>query len=78
MALRTELAIIYDDDMLPVSAACKHCGEGMPKPDAGFESAAEMILWFSVQFLEHKRHWHPTSRKSDDEIATDGPFTLFE
>lgn len=72
MVPRTELAISYDDDMFPVSAACTHCGEKMPKPDAGLEFPADIILWFSVRFLEHKRLKHPTSRRSaDEETATD-------
>jgi len=74
MAPRTELAISYDDDMLPVSARCTHCGERMPKPVEGLEFPADIVLWFSVRFLEHKRRKHPTSCKSDDEeIATDTP-----
>jgi len=77
MALRTELAISYDDDLLPVSAACTHCGEKMPKPVAGLDFPADIILWFSARFLEHKRLKHPTSRKSDDEeIETDIPCLL--
>ena len=71
MALRTELTISYDDDFFPLSAICTYCGEQMPKPDV--KTAAEIILWFSVQFLEHKKLKHPTSRKNDDEemFATD-------
>lgn len=67
MALRSELAIIYNDDMYPVSATCTHCGEKMQSPDARLEFAADIILWFSVQFLEHKKRKHPSSRRSDDE-----------
>jgi hypothetical protein len=79
MALRTELAISYDDDLFPVSAACTYCGEQMQKPAKVVKNAAEIILWFSVRFLEHKKLKHPTSRKSDDEeIASDTPFCLFE
>jgi len=72
MVPKTELAINYDDDIFPVSAVCTHCGEKMPKPAKGVKTAAEIILWFSVRFLEHKRVKHPTSRRSaDEEIATD-------
>ena len=70
MAFRTELAISYDEDMFPVSAKCTHCGEEMPLPGVG-QSAADIILSFSVQFLMHKRQKHPDSRKSDDEAALD-------
>lgn len=66
MALRTELVISYDYDMFPVSAACACCGEEMPKPPEDIEVRADIILWFSVRFLEHKGQKHPASRKSDD------------
>jgi hypothetical protein len=71
MALRTELAISYDEDMFPVSAACTYCGERMPKPVAGLRSRADIILWFAARFLEHKRLRHPTSHKSDNEAIGD-------
>ena len=51
----------------------------MQKPAKDVKTAAEIILWFSVRFLEHKKLKHPTSRKSDDEkIASHTPFSLFE
>jgi hypothetical protein len=73
MAPRTELAISYDGDLFPISAACTYCGEQMPKLAKDAKTAAEIILWCSVRFPEHKNLKHPTSRKSDDEemFATD-------
>jgi hypothetical protein len=71
MVLRTELAIVYNSDMFPVSASCTHCGEEMPKPDACLEFPADIVLWFSLQFLEHKRLKHPNSHRSDEESAFD-------
>jgi hypothetical protein len=39
----------------------------MPAPEPSLEFAPDLILWFSVKFLEHKNHEHPTLRNSDDE-----------
>lgn len=68
-ALRTELAITYDAAMFPISARCTHCGVEIPLPESRLP-AAEIILWFSVRFLEHKKLEHPdTCRRVDDDDA---------
>jgi hypothetical protein len=63
MALRTELAISYDETMRPVAARCTSCGDAMPQPDASLTDAAGIVLWYSKVFLEHKKVKHPNSQK---------------
>jgi|SRR5215831_1829560 len=65
--LRTELAISYNHDSLPISGRCTHCGENMPTPDGDLELPGDIVLWLSVRFLEHKKLKHPNSSKSNDE-----------
>jgi hypothetical protein len=63
---RAELEIEYDQEMTPVSGMCTACREMMPKPPADIVNSADIILWFSVKFIEHRRLKHLRQR---EEIA---------
>ena len=67
MTIMSELAIVYDESELPMSATCTHCGKQMPAPEHILESPPDVILWFSVKFLEHKNREHPRLRDNDGE-----------
>jgi hypothetical protein len=67
MTIMSELAIVYDESMLPMSATCTHCGRQMPAPELRLESPPDVVLWFSVKFLEQKNREHPTLRENDGE-----------
>ena len=58
MPMKTELAFLYDGSMRPTSAKCRLCGEVMPKPDIELSSSADIVLWLSERFLEHKKLEH--------------------
>ncbi len=60
-AIRTELHIDYDNLGNPISAKCTRCGRAMdmPSPNQRFTLPGDIILWFSEQFLRHKRISHP-------------------
>lgn len=71
MSMRTELAFIYDKNMRLISAKCKQCGEEMPDPSPELALPADIVMWFSVHFLEHKQHKHPqTSHDSASRTST--------
>jgi len=55
---RTELKIEYDAHMKPIRAICNGCGEKMPLPPADLQKAADIIIWFSNKYLEHRRLKH--------------------
>jgi hypothetical protein len=55
---RAESKIDYDQEMKPVSAMCTACREMMPKPPADIVNSADIILWFSFKFIEHRRLKH--------------------
>jgi hypothetical protein len=60
MPQRTELEFYYDENSFPVGAKCGICGEEMPKNETDLLApAADAVLWFSEQFLIHKRQKHP-------------------
>lgn len=56
--MRTELRFVYDESMHPIGATCSACGEKMPKPDPALKNSAEIIMWFSRQYVEHKEEKH--------------------
>jgi len=64
---RSELAIAYDRYFYPLAASCTCCGERMPDPPKAIGMAADVVLWFSQQFLEHKKRKHPDSSKNTDD-----------
>jgi hypothetical protein len=55
----TELSFVYDPEMRPVTARCSVCGQLMAPPPSTVRDAADMVMWLSQQFLEHKRLKHP-------------------
>ncbi|MBS1806155.1 MAG: hypothetical protein JST28_22660 [Acidobacteria bacterium] len=57
--MKTELVFSYDSMMRPTSAKCRLCGQMMPKPGTELNSSADIVLWVSERFLEHKRLEHP-------------------
>ena len=56
--MRTELHFDYDDRMHPIGATCSACGEWMPRPDPRLKDSAEIILWFSEKYIEHRKLKH--------------------
>jgi len=71
MALRSELAISWDEKMHPIAARCTWCGDPIPQPEPGLTDAAEIVLWFSKAFLDHKRVKHPNSQRvTEDPVAS--------
>jgi len=58
--MRPELSFIYDPEMRPVSARCSLCGQLIQPPPSTVLDAADMVVWLSQQFIEHKRLRHPT------------------
>ena len=55
-----ELSIRYDHDLHPVSAECSTCGQQMPAPPPEFRDAPDIVMWFSGQFIEHRKQKHPS------------------
>ena len=58
--MRPELAFTYDADMRPVAAKCTACREQMPPPPPELKDNADLIMWFSRHFFEHRAITHPT------------------
>ena len=54
-----ELAIRYDHNLHPVAAYCSSCGLKMPTPPSDLHDSADIILWFSDHFIEHRKEKHP-------------------
>lgn len=43
----------------------------MPQPEPALTDAADVVLWFSKVFLDHKRDKHPNSQRiTEDPIAS--------
>jgi hypothetical protein len=63
--MRTELRFVYDENMRPISATCTACGERMPKPDPALENSADIIMFFSKKYFEHRNLKH----RSDDDLS---------
>ena len=61
----TELVFTYDENMKPLWAQCSRCGEHMPLPPLNLEDTADIFLWFSGQFLEHKKRKHPPDKSAE-------------
>ena len=55
---RTELKIEYDHTMMPVSATCSACSERMPQAPADLKTAADIIVWISGKYLDHRTMKH--------------------
>jgi len=63
MMYRTELKVNYDAEMKPVSGSCTVCGEKMPKSPADLQTPAEIIVWLSGKYLEHKKQKHSNDER---------------
>jgi hypothetical protein len=70
MPMRTELAFSYDKNVRPISARCTRCNAEMPPPGRDLALPADVVMWFSQQFLEHKRLNHPDPEQNCDPDAT--------
>jgi len=55
---RSELNLNFDAEMNPVSGSCSACGEKMPKSPADLRDSAEIIVWLSAKYTEHKMQKH--------------------
>ncbi|WP_162601615.1 hypothetical protein [Occallatibacter savannae] len=53
-----ELKLKYDPEMKPVSAWCSLCGEKMPDVPANLRDSGEIIMWMSMEFIEHRTLKH--------------------
>ena len=58
MMSKAELEIDYDQEMKPISAMCTACREMMLEPPADIVNSADIVLWLSVKFIEHRRLNH--------------------
>ncbi len=58
-----ELILGYEQDAVPRSAVCSVCGQQMPDPPPGPQSAMECYIWYTAQFEEHLSlcHLHPSN-----------------
>jgi len=56
--IRTELQIDYDDRAKPMSATCTACGEKMPEPPKAIQDPADIIMWSSQKYIEHRKMKH--------------------
>jgi len=55
---RTELKFEYDDHARPISATCAACGERMPEPPPDLQNPADIIVWTSEKYIEHRKLKH--------------------
>jgi len=55
---RTELNVEYDSEMRPISATCTRCGEKMPQPPTDLQNSADIIVWLSEKYAEHRKLKH--------------------
>jgi len=55
---RTELNVEYDSEMRPISATCTRCGGKMPQPPANLQNSADIIVWLSEKYIEHRKLKH--------------------
>lgn len=62
MSLRPDLEFTYDKQGQPVAAKCSLCGATMPMPPADLELPADVIVWLSRRYIEHKAEIHASSR----------------
>jgi hypothetical protein len=56
--MRTELRFAYDENMIQISATCTGRGEKMPTPPCTIKDSAEIVLWLSQRYLEHRKLKH--------------------
>lgn len=56
--MRTELRFDYNEELHSISAKCTACGEDMPKAPSELEKSADVVLWLSQRYLEHRRLKH--------------------
>jgi len=61
MSLRPDLAFTYDRQGQPVAAKCSLCGTTMPSPPADLTLPADVIVWLSHRYIEHKAEMHTAS-----------------
>ena len=54
MTDQAELTIVYDQEMKPISAMCTGCREHMPTPPAHMANSADIFVWLSERYLEHR------------------------
>ena len=64
---KAELNIEYDSAMKPVSATCTGCREKMPNPPADTVHSADLIMWLSNQYIEHRKLKH-----SEEIVSSQG------
>jgi hypothetical protein len=62
---RTELKIEYNKEMKPIRAMCTGCREAMPLAPVDLVNSADIIMWMSNQYIEHRRLKH----SQDDEVS---------
>jgi hypothetical protein len=55
---RTELRFAYDHNMRPFSATCTGCGEKMPISPSIIKDSADIVMWLSQRYLEHRKLKH--------------------
>jgi len=55
---RAELSFDFDAEAKPASASCTICGEKMLLPPTDLRDTAEIIMWLSMVYLEHRMQKH--------------------
>ena len=60
---RTELRIDYDAQMRANSGSCANCGEKMPRPPAELQNSADIIVWLSEKYVEHRKLKHSNNER---------------
>lgn len=58
MSLRPDLQFTYDGHGKPVAAKCSLCGLTMPLPPGDLDRPADVIVWLSRRYIEHKAEIH--------------------
>lgn len=66
MSLRPQLTFQYGHSMCPLSATCSVCGAVMPLPPANLTRPADIVMWLSRQFIEHKRETHSQLKSANN------------
>lgn len=65
MFIPTDLKVTYDGNMKPIRATCTGCGEKMPPPPPNLQKSADILMWLSEKYTEHRslRHSEDDSKR---------------
>lgn len=63
--MKAELTFTYDSYMCPIAASCSACGDKMLNPDPALKDPADVIMWFSRRYIEHRKEKHGSEPLED-------------